>query len=465
MQEFMGTPEALESPHPSSPTHRSAPARTRRARARIAFLAAATAIAAVSAAIPVRAATVELTGGLLLYVADPSVIENSVTVSLASGRYTIDDPSEQTFLVGAPATAAGCAPFDSNTLTCPESAITSFDIRTGQGNDTVSLTNAIAPAVVRGDFGADTLTGGDADDVFVWTPGGGNDVILGGPGTDTLEFQGSNGNERIQILDDGESGDAFLIQRDIASISLRAGSVEALELMTFGGQDDVTTRGLRSATQTLIDGADGLADILRIDAEGFCVTREGDAFSFEGRNPIAFTEFAQTSVVDDFCRTDPCESAVATAGCTVNGARNQPCEGTTGDDLIVGTRDADVIKGGGGRDRIRGGDGDDLLCGDEGDDDLTGSSDDDTLAGGAGDDDLNGGGGFDTLIGGDDDDDLTGGGDDDELDGGPGDDTLRGGGDVDSLRGGIGEDRLDGGASAADVCRDPDPSGPFLRCP
>jgi Ca2+-binding RTX toxin-like protein len=460
------TPTPTEDPFGIRAHRRDRRSPTRRPRAATAILAAALPLAALFAT-PVRAAQIDLSAGVLLYFADPSVAQNAVTITLANGRYTIDDPSEVTFFLTAQAMAAGCAPFDSNTLTCPESAVTSFDIRTGQGDDTVSLTNAVDPAVMRGDYGADTLTGGTADDVFVWTPGGGNDVIAGGPGTDALEFYGSAASELINIIEfiDEAGGEALQVQRNIANILLRAGSVEALELSTFAGADVVTTRGLRSTSQVIVDAADQQADVLQIDAEGFCVTREGDRFSFEGRQSIEFAEFPQAFVLDSFCPADPCESAVVTAGCTVNGVRNQPCEGTDGDDLIVGTRDADVIKGGGGRDRIRSGDGDDLLCGDEGDDDLTGASDDDTLVGGPGEDGLNGGSGFDTLNGGDDDDDLTGGGDDDDLDGGAGDDTIRGGGDTDFLRGGIGLDRLDGGASSDDICKDPDQNGPYLRCP
>ena len=59
------------------------------------------------------------------------------------------------------------------------------------------------------------------------------------------------------------------------------------------------------------------------------------------------------------CRVDPCDTSVPTLGCAVNGVRNQPCEGTAGDDLIIGTGD-DVIVGLGGNDRIRGRRGNDL---------------------------------------------------------------------------------------------------------
>ena len=98
--------------------------------------------------------------------------------------------------------------------------------------------------------------------------------------------------------------------------------------------------------------------------------------------------------------------------------KHQPCQGTDGNDVIVGTQASDVIHGGGGRDRLLGGSGDDLLCGEDGDDALQGGRGNDTLVGGPGFDKLDGGAGDDVLLGGDDDDRLIGGGGNDDLDGG-----------------------------------------------
>ena len=53
-------------------------------------------------------------------------------------------------------------------------------------------------------------------------------------------------------------------------------------------------------------------------------------------------------------RSQPSPStAVATQGCTVNGVRNQPCEGTDANDVIVGTTGDDMILGGGGHEKAR----------------------------------------------------------------------------------------------------------------
>ena len=78
--------------------------------------------------------------------------------------------------------------------------------------------------------------------------------------------------------------------------------------------------------------------------------------------------------------------------------------GTSGDDILHGTREADVIVGGDGDDRLFGHRGDDRLEGGNGSDVLRGGHGSDTLLGGSGDDHLSGGSGNDVLAGGAGDD-------------------------------------------------------------
>lgn len=97
---------------------------------------------------------------------------------------------------------------------------------------------------------------------------------------------------------------------------------------------------------------------------------------------------------------DPCATATASSGCTVNGVANQSCAGGTGADVIVGTPGNDVILGRGGSDTVWAAGGDDIVCGGEGNDALHGGSGADVLAGGNGDDSLWGDYGGDSLNGG-----------------------------------------------------------------
>ncbi len=408
-------------------------------------------------------ALVDLVTGVLFYNAVntiPPVVANTLTISLAGGVYTIDDPAESTLDLGPGALGQGCAPYDSNTITCPAAAIAGFDVDTNDGQDSIVLTGVPVPANIDGGVSADTIVGGSAGDTIVWTPGGGSDVIDGGPGSDTLRFFGSNIAEVFKITAEGAG---FALTRNIGAVDLGAESIELLDLATLAGADDVSTTPLANTAQQLKSGTDAEPDTLRIDADGRCLVREGDTFEVPGFGSILIAHFATVLVGDLFCRVDPCDGAVATMGCTVNGAHGQVCQGTDANDVIIGSVAADVIIGGGGSDRIRGGAGDDLLCGGEGEDGITGGRDADTIAGGPGADRLRGDSGNDIVLGGDDGDKLVGGSGADDLDGGLGDDSLVAGSGDDTLRGGDGLDLVKGGGGT-DTCTDTDQSGPFSGC-
>ncbi|BAY96350.1 5'-nucleotidase/2',3'-cyclic phosphodiesterase [Tolypothrix tenuis PCC 7101] len=101
--------------------------------------------------------------------------------------------------------------------------------------------------------------------------------------------------------------------------------------------------------------------------------------------------------------------------------------GLAGNDIITGNKNNDFLYGGSGNDALEGGDGNDNLYGDEGNDGLLGGKGDDTLSGGSGNDALEGGDGNDRLYGNQGNDVLLGGDGDDWLAGGEGRDFLTGG--------------------------------------
>ncbi len=178
-----------------------------------------------------------------------------------------------------------------------------------------------------------------------------------------------------------------------------------------------------------------VTDSPAIDAAGACgvATDQRGFVRNVGDCDIGAVEFGATAP-----SSDPCDSAVPTLGCTVNGVLNQPCVGTdlgTGKDVITGTSGDDVIVGGAGNHELRGGSGVDLLCGGPGNDLLFGHN---------GNDDLDGGDGNDVLRGENGDDLLDGGGENDTLLGGPNNDDLVGGAGTDLLKGDGGTDMCDG---------------------
>lgn len=402
---------------------------------------------------------VDVAAGTLTYAASPQTV-NALEIARDADVYVLYDAGEPTLSPSPEALAAGCARVEPKTVACPAAAVAAFDLQLSEGDDSVDLTALDAPASVRAGLGADTIVGGDAGDTFTWFPGDGSDTIDGGLGNDTLRFFG-NGTDEIFTI--GPAGTGFTLARNVGNVVLDADAVELLDLVTIGGTDVVTTTPLAHTHQQLRGGSDTLPDTLRVDARGLCLETVPNQVTAPGRAPILFNHFDNVSSANVFCAFDPCVGAVATTGCTVNGAKNQLCQGTDGNDVITGTTGADVILGGGGRDRIKGGDGFDVVCGEAGDDVLLGGNDDDYVVGGPGEDRLKGDAGNDHVLGGDDDDRLDGGKGNDEVHGGLGADGVKGGADDDLVRGDDGRDTIDGGRGG-DVCPDTDQVGPFRGC-
>ena len=122
-----------------------------------------------------------------------------------------------------------------------------IDVQTLGGPDTILAGNGLstlAPLVLDGGPGPDTITGGDGndtllggddndtvtggrgtdvaflgngDDTFVWNPGDNSDVVEGQAGTDTLDFHGSNIAEKIEL---SANGGRLRLTRDVAAIAM-----------------------------------------------------------------------------------------------------------------------------------------------------------------------------------------------------------------------------------------------------
>lgn len=103
------------------------------------------------------------------------------------------------------------------------------------------------------------------------------------------------------------------------------------------------------------------------------------------------------------------------------------CEGTDGDDCIIGTNGDDVIYAGGGDDQVCAYAGNDVVYAGFGRDYVCGGFGNDEIHGGWGRDELNGENGVDVIQGGQCDDNILGGGQDN-----------------DACKGGLGYDSIDG---------------------
>src|SRR4029077_17571686 len=114
---------------------------------------------------------------------------------------------------------------------------------------------------------ADVPLMGDGDDTFVWNPGDDNDTIEGQDGADTMQFNGANINEKIDIA---ANGSRLRFTRDVAAITMDADGVERVNFNALGGADTITVNDLTGTAVTEVNvnlagtlngiGGDGAAD-------------------------------------------------------------------------------------------------------------------------------------------------------------------------------------------------------------
>ena len=72
---------------------------------------------------------------------------------------------------------------------------------------------------------------------MIWNPGDGNDLNEGGDGVDTLQFNGSGGNE---IMSASANGQRVTFLRNLANINMDVGTTENLVVFALGGDDALT---------------------------------------------------------------------------------------------------------------------------------------------------------------------------------------------------------------------------------
>jgi Ca2+-binding RTX toxin-like protein len=247
----------------------------------------------------------------------------------------------------------------------------------GLGTDTVIGTHG-ADLVVGGD-GNDTALLGEGDDTFTWNPGDDNDIVEGQAGTDTLQFNGANVSEVINV---SANGGRVRFTRNIANVVMDLDGVDTINFAALGGADAITVGDLTGTDATDVNlalaasagGGDGQADTVSVDGTN-------------GDDVVAVTGDASgTSASGLHARVDITGADAASDRLTVNLL--------DGDDVL----DATGLKATGTLLTANGGNGDDNLTGGDGDDTLNGDADDDILIGGLGNDILDGGTGNNVVI-------------------------------------------------------------------
>ena len=262
----------------------------------------------------------------------------------------------------------------------------------GTGNDTI--TGSAGDDVLIGGDGNDTVTGGRGNDVallgagndtFVWNPGDGSDTVEGQTGVDTLQFNGANVNEQIDL---SANGSRLRLARDVGNVVMDVNGVENVNVAAAGGADSITVNDLTGTDVTRVNldlgGADGQADNVIING-----TNGDDTIKATGSvRGITVTGLAATVKITGLEGTRDGLTINAQAGAdTVDasrlaaGAAQLTLNGGAGDDLLIGSKGDDVIIGGQGSDTALLGAGNDTFVWNPGDgsDTVEGQGGTDTL--------------------------------------------------------------------------------------
>jgi Ca2+-binding RTX toxin-like protein len=350
----------------------------------------------------------------------------------------------------------------------------------GGGNDIIQSSQYAQSThnELYGDAGNDSLYGGNPSGTVVLDGGNGDDQlfsygpgkIVGGKGMDIayIDLHNSSANLTFHA---SVSGTSKFIGAD-----LKVSGVEAFNISTGGGNDDITTLDgndtidagsgnnivhagggsdvIRSFTgfgNNLFDGGDGNDTISdgSIGGNDTLLGGNGDdqIASYAGTDTIDGGDGNDTLTIYSsvFSSSTPLKivyagvsawTTVQGTGTTFTGIENLDLYGGSGNDVFIAGDGRDYLVGGEGNNTLVGGGGDDILT-------VQSTSGTNTLKGGDGNDTLIGANHVGTLSGGDGNDTINSFAADD-IDGGDGNDSLlanRGG----HVNGGAGDDRIDMG--------------------
>jgi len=345
------------------------------------------------------------------------------------------------------ATLTGLSPTDGETIVARV-------IANDSAATTASTSQFLGPLPSGGQFGDDTIFGGQGNDEIIGN--GGNDVLSGGRDRDTIF--GNAGNDAIDggldedSLVGGDGNDTIFGLAGIDIINGSAGNDD----ISGGSEGDSLIGSLGNDTVTgdigndTIDGGSG-NDVLNgsFDDDLIIGNAGDDTLNGEGQND----ELAGGAGNDAVNGGNGFDTLTGGAGNdTLNGEGNaDEISAGDGNDLAIGGDGTDVVNGGTGEDTLSGGEGDDNLNGDIGDDQINGSNGNDFVNGGNGNDILGGNNGNDTVVGGGQNDFANGGSGDDIVNGEAGFDTVFGGDGNDTLSGGLNADSLNGGSGSDSI--------------
>lgn len=251
--------------------------------------------------------------------------------------------------------------------------ISNLTINGGDGDD--HIIGSAGNDTVIGGRGTDVALLGAGNDTFVWNPGDGSDTVEGQAGVDTLQFNGANANENIDISANGSRVRLF---RDVGNVTMDLNSVEHINVASFGGADTITVNDLAGTgvSQVALD-LGNTADQNSPDTVVINATNGSDVINvIDDNGVVKISGLAEDVTISNFNANDKI---------VINGL--------SGDDIInaIGLGSAMQLV-------ANGGDGNDIMLGGNGGETLNGEAGDDILIGGGIHNVLNGGPGANVII-------------------------------------------------------------------
>ncbi len=331
-------------------------------------------------------------------------------------------------------------------------SIEKFDLTTGSGDDSISLSNVGSGLKITTGAGSDTVTGGAGADLL--DGGSGDDNLNGGGGVDTASYKSSAFGVTVSLALQGA-----------AQNTIGAGSDTLSNFENLMGSDQADTL-IGDGLNNVLDGQGG--DDVLIGAAGIDTLLGGAGLDTADYHASATAVTVNLGSVKN--------GFTVGAGGDAQGDLLQGVEAVAGSDLgdkLTGDTGANVLTGNLGDDNLVGGAGDDQLFGNGGKDKLDGGQGVDAMTGGVGDDSYTVDNTADTVIEGlgegndkvsasatftlgDNIESLTltgssnidGTGNDlvNKITGNAGNNTLHGQGGNDKIDGGLGADHMYGGA-------------------
>lgn len=277
----------------------------------------------------------------------------------------------------------------------------------GTGNDTLLGSNGADRLVggdgndfIDGNQGNDSVFLGAGDDTFQWDPGDGSDTVEGQDGLDTMIFNGSNTNERIDLL---ANGSRLRLLRDVGGVTMDVNGVETVNVVPLGGADTLTVNDLSGTGVTGVNldlastpgsgTGDAQADTVIVNGTGgndnIGIFGSGSSVSVVGLQ-AAVTITGSEGTNDSLVLYALGGDDGVTASTLPADIIKLTVDGGVGNDSLLGSQGVDTLRGGDGNDFLDGNQGNDLIFMGAGDDTFQWDPGDgsDTVEGEAGNDQM-----------------------------------------------------------------------------